>query len=171
MVLLRVGEVHRRGQPQIAGDRGQPLRAGRGVPHRHEPIGAGVRQRAEEYGVDEAEDGGVGGDADRQCQQRRARERGAAAQRADAVADVAREIVDPRDAALIAAGVHRLGEAGGGRPRAGVGGEREVRAQLLLEIGVAPIRAHQVADADDPLAQGGHAAGLMAARRPRGARA
>jgi len=76
-----------------------------------------------------------------------------------------------RGAALIAADVHRLGEAEGGRPRASVGGEREVRAQLLLEIGVAPIRAHEVADADDPLAQGGHAAGLMAARRPRGARA
>ena len=44
-------------------------------PQGHESVGVGVRQRAEEHGVDDAEDGGVGADSDRQREHRRGNER------------------------------------------------------------------------------------------------
>jgi hypothetical protein len=58
------------------------------VPDEHEPVGIAVRQRAEQDPVQEAEDGGVGADAERQCQHGDGRKNGLLAERADRVPDV-----------------------------------------------------------------------------------
>ena len=58
------------------------------VPDEHEPVGIAVRQRTEQDPVQEAENGSVGADAERQCQHGDGRKHRLLAERSDRVPDV-----------------------------------------------------------------------------------
>ena len=106
-----------------------------------------VGKWAQQRRVDEAEDGGVGADAERERHDRRDREARRASQQTDGVADVASERLERREAATIA---HRLGRlidaaevAAGRRPRrlrrqaapdVLIGQQVEVILQFLAEV-------------------------------------
>ncbi len=66
------------------------------VPQDHETVSVRVRQRADQHGVDRAEHRGVDPDAEGQGRDRDCREPGVAAELAQAVADVASEMVGER---------------------------------------------------------------------------
>jgi hypothetical protein len=59
----------------------------------HEPLGLGIRQWTQQDGVDDAEDGRVGADPERQRQQRRGGEAGSPGQRADRVPQVLHQVL------------------------------------------------------------------------------
>jgi hypothetical protein len=71
------------------------------LPQVHNAVGFGIRERAQEHAVDDAENRRVGADADRQREDRHRGEAGMTAQRAQAVADVAREMLDGAGAELV----------------------------------------------------------------------
>ena len=65
--------------------------AWRSQPQHREPVRVGIRQRLEQQRVDDAEDGGVGADADGERDDDHQRQRGRAPQRPDGVAEVLQE--------------------------------------------------------------------------------
>ena len=97
------GDVHGASAPgiDVAEGRGSPLPldivAGRDrpplaallLPHHHQPIGLSIWQRREERAVDDAEDGGRGGDAERECEHGHGSKAGSSPKKADAEAGVA----------------------------------------------------------------------------------
>ena len=160
-ILFGEGEEHRRRQPEIAGHVRDPRRARREQPQRDEPLRFGIRQRTQQHAVDDAEDRGGRADADRQRQHGDRREHALPVEHAQPVSQVAQEIVEPGHAALVAQGVHRVGEArrrkhrwftlGAGVAAASTGlrGHLGVEPQFLLQVGVAsprPDRRHQTRD-------------------------
>ena len=113
-VLERVAAlapVEERGVADVAG------RSGRAALADHdEPIGIRVRQRAQQHGVEDAEDRGVRADAERQRHERDRREAGRAPQQPRGVAHVARQIDDQATAPRRRAG-WSAAEPGGARGR------------------------------------------------------
>ena len=65
-----------------------------------EPVAVAVRQRLEQHAAHDAEDRGVGADAEREREDDDGGERGAVAQRAQRVRDVGGDALEPRQAAL-----------------------------------------------------------------------
>ena len=123
-------------------------------------------QRPEQEGVGEAEHRAVGADADRQGDHGDEREPGAAREHPAAVADVARQILEPGEPALVAQRFHRLRDRAGpsshltrgvvgGQAAAArlVGGELGVQPQLVLEVVVGPAPADGSPQSMQPLAQ------------------
>ncbi len=78
------------------------------MPDRDELGGVRIGQRAKQDTVDHAEDGSVRADTYGKGYQDDGGEEGRAGERARRIAHVAGEVVDPRQATLIAQGVHRL---------------------------------------------------------------
>ena len=131
--------------------------------HDHELVGVGHRQGLEEQGVRHGRDRGGGADADGQRQHRRRREPGTPREAAHADPHVGPQVVEPRQAALVAQGLHHLGKPAqpdAREPRRL--GRRvtlaaqlrlrlfEMEPQLALEIvvgGVAPERSPNAAQA------------------------
>jgi hypothetical protein len=62
--------------------------------HADDPIGVRERQRLEQHGADDAEDGGVGADAESKGEERGPGERRRVAQRADGVSQVLQQLID-----------------------------------------------------------------------------
>ena len=125
-------------------------------------------ERPEQQCVGEAEDGGVGADAEGQRDDGRRGEGGAAPQQVDTMAQVARQIVEPGKASLVAHRLHGLRDAAGRDPgyapsalgglaaAAGVlGGELEMKRQFLLEIAIRAAPPEHAAEAGDPFVQRG----------------
>ena len=124
-----------------------------------EAIGAGVGHRAEENGVDEAEDGGVGADADGQREDGESGKGGAATQLAEGVAEILGEGFECGPGAMVADGLLDLldaaavtqggaagffgGHAGGD---AFVGEEAGVGADFGIEAMLDLLLVEQVAD-------------------------
>ncbi len=75
----------------------------RPVVEQHQPLGLADRERLQQDAVDEGEDRAVGADAEGERGHGDQRERGAAAQDAQTVAHVLRELVEPARAARVAA--------------------------------------------------------------------
>ncbi len=73
--------------------------------HEHQLAGIAKRQRADQHRVDEREDREVRADAECQREHRGCREAGAAPQRAQAVAQIAPEILQPAQPLLVAPGL------------------------------------------------------------------
>ena len=146
---------------------GQGVREVRGVlvelRHDHELVRVGHRQRLEEQGIRHGGNCSSRADAGRQRQRSRRREPGTPRQAAHADPHVGPQVVEPRQTALVAQGLHRLREATETNARQPRGfGRRmalaaklllrlfEMEAQLALEIvvgRVAPERAPQTAQA------------------------
>jgi hypothetical protein len=85
-VLLGIRVEHRCGEAQVAGDARETLRAGSGVPDGNQPVGLGIGEWFKQNAVDDAEDGGVRADADRDRKQGDSREPRIVAQCAQGVA-------------------------------------------------------------------------------------
>ena len=79
--------------------------------HDHELVRVGHRQGLKEQGFRDGGDRSGGADADRQRQHRRRREPGTPRQTAHADAHVGQQVVEPRQAALVAHSLHHLGDA------------------------------------------------------------
>jgi hypothetical protein len=99
----RVADVRQRGGAlearRLAAEVEHPARPhrvgrtlGRPVPQEHEPAGVGERQRPQERRIDDAEDGRVGADAQREREDRHGRESGRLAEPAHRVRQVLSEI-------------------------------------------------------------------------------
>src|SRR5581483_3942245 len=114
----------------------------------------------------DAEERGVGADADRQREQGRDAEAARVQQRARAVAEVLQQVLEPGEAALVAPALDR--DVGGAqverRQPARLGGRRTaaamallehlaVECQLLVERSVVVVRARRRAQAAEQLAQ------------------
>jgi hypothetical protein len=151
--------------------RGQPhfVVAGQRLPLTHvdQPIAARVRQRAKQHGVDDAEDGGVRADAERQRQQDQDRVGRVLAETARRVAQVLPERVDRADPPRVAALVFHLREAAEPAKRGGTRGgwiraapdllldlELEMTAQLGIHLLLEPARAHRPAQTAEPCERG-----------------
>ena len=78
-----------------------------------ETVTVAVRQRLEQHAAHDAEDRGVGADAEREGHDHDGCERGRMPQRAHGILDVSRQALQPRQAALVAHGFHGLGHAAG----------------------------------------------------------
>jgi len=72
----------------------------------HELLRGGHRQRADDEGVEQAEDGGVGADSERQGQNGGGRESGVLAQHAQRVSEVLEESLQGRPSPLRARVLH-----------------------------------------------------------------
>ena len=81
-----VGDVAGRGRQRVEAD--ALLHLGAVLPRHDEPIGAGVRQRLQQDAVDDAEDGRVAADPERQRDDRDQRKSRSARERANGGADV-----------------------------------------------------------------------------------
>jgi hypothetical protein len=127
--------------------------------HRHGP---------EQNRVHEGDDRGIGADPDGERDNRHDGEAPRTQERAEGVADVAPEILQPRQRALIALPLDRLRHSAGahagcscrglGRQAAAplvLGRQLEVRPQLVLEVGVRSRPADRRPQAREPLAHGG----------------
>ena len=126
-------------------------------------------KRPEEHGVRQGEDRRVRADAERERQHRdRGKER-IPAQGAKPITQVASQIVEPRQTALIAHRLHRLrhtpgpdrrrppaSSSGVGAPPLVLGGQFQVQPQLRLELGIPTARTQRAPQARDPLAERGH---------------
>jgi hypothetical protein len=152
-----------------AGREGEHVAGGAVLAEDDQPARVGHRQRAQEHGVGEREDGGVGADAERERHHRDGGEQRIAAQAAHGVAQVASEVVEPRQAALVADRVEALRQGAAphdgraariGRRRIAaarvLGRQLEMRAQFLGDVGVAPGRSQRAPQSPAPLAQPRH---------------
>ena len=115
----------------------------------HETLGLAYRQHAEKRLIDQRKDSGIGADSEGEREHGGRCKAGAALQRAQAVAHVARDVLEPGQASLVANRIHRLRAASGLNPRdphrfvriASATSRRfrrelNVQAQLLLEVGI-----------------------------------
>ena len=128
-----------------------------GSPSRHHQLfGVPHRQHAQQNGIEQAEDGGVGADAYRQREHRDGREHRRLPQHARAVTDIARQVVQHVEAANVAALFPNLlhaAKSDAGRPaRLGIAHSRrpvlarlhfEVQVQLFVEFGLGAAAAHE----------------------------
>ena len=162
-----VAQIVKRGVADVAGDPSasrSPIITSRS--------GIRVRQRPEEDGVDDAEDGGVGADAERQRHERREREPGSPRERAHRVAQVLEQRFGERQTALIAVRFSDLREAPDPHSRLAPGvvrvhaGETEllfrhgqVELELVVQVGgvVGPAPEDERRETARPLAQPAHA--------------
>ena len=140
-----------------------------GGPHGDEPVGVRVRKRRQEHRIDNAEDGGVGADAEREREDGREGEGGSATKAAQRVRHIAEGLIDDRHAAAIAIRLFRrlepaklqdgvaarlVGRHAG--PDAGVDVQLQVALELLGQVGVAMTAPHEVAEPPHPRAQASH---------------
>ena len=111
------------------------------------------RQRPQQHGVDDAEDGGIGADAERERQHRDGGEAGRAAQTSDRVPHVVSDVLQPPERSRVAMQVLRQRHAAHRAPRGQarlvrrqsaaamlVFEQREMRRHLAIEIRVGAIR-------------------------------
>ena len=137
--------------------------------HDDELVRVGHGQRLEEQAVRHGGDGSGRPDADRQRPRRRRREPGPPGQAAHADAQIDPQVVEPRQAALVAQRVHRLGktaQAHSRQPRRLRRGAAlrvklvlrlfEMEAQLALEIVVGRVAPERAPQTTPPLAKDGH---------------
>ncbi len=117
------------------------------LPHRHQPLGIGIRQRAQQHGVDRAEDGGRRADGDRERHEHERRVGRPPRQHAKRVARVVQPGVETPG---LAGQEERVGEGPGRTAHRRVGG------QLRVPLGakLAPRRrGHEAREHADPRAQ------------------
>jgi hypothetical protein len=128
-------------------------------------------KRPQEHRVGQGEDRCVRADAERQRQHRDRGEHRIAAQGTNAVTQVARQIVEPRQTALVAHRLHRLRHTTGPdrrrspgaldgvcAPALVLGGELQMQPQFCLEFGIPTARTHRSPQTRHPLAECGHRA-------------
>src|SRR5207249_987045 len=131
----------------------------------HDLLWFGVPERPQDYTVHNGENGGVGADAERNRQECDGREYWRAPECPQAVTYVTREVVQPRQAALITERLHRLGDAARVDPcrplrafgrmapaRRVLGGELQMQPQFLLEVAIIPACTEGSPEPPDPLA-------------------
>jgi hypothetical protein len=148
----------------------RPDRGGGGRTDRKHLGGARHSERPEQERVGKAEHRAVGADADCKRDDRHRREARIFGEHAAAVAQVAREIVEPGQPALIAHRLHRLRDAAGlergcasrrvGRRAAALrilGRELHMQPQLLFEVAVGAAATERAPEPDDPFAERDHA--------------
>jgi hypothetical protein len=130
-----------------------------------EPLGRFVRQRPQQNSIDDAEDSGVGADAERERDEHSRGEPRRVAQHADAVAQVLAERIQHRKTPLVPPGIRDLaaeaellacGTAGGGiveslRPMGGFE-HLQVEVELLTEVLLVPPEPNRASYPGDPLA-------------------
>jgi hypothetical protein len=95
---IELRRAPRRDALEAAGFTLQPLprrKATADAANHNQATGIANRQRSKHDAVDEGKDGGVGADAQRQCQHRDERQSRVARQQADAVANVASDVDQP----------------------------------------------------------------------------
>ena len=132
------------------------------------------RQRSKLYGVHQLEDRRVGADAEREGEDRHRREAGIASQEATRLAYIAQHIVEPREAALIAEGLHGLRDASRFDHRrpgvllAGVGissrvlhRDFHVDPQFRFQVAIRPPSAQRPQEPEHPFAKYGHRLALV----------
>ena len=135
----------------------------------HELVGIGHGQRLKEHRVRHGGDRRGGSDADRQRQHRRRRETGLPRKAAQADPQIDPQVVEPRQAALVAQRLHGLGNAAQAHARhpRGLGsrvalrtklllGLLEMKAQLALEIVIGRVAPERAPQAMPALAKNGH---------------
>ncbi len=136
--------------------------------HTDDAFGLGIRERLQQHGIDQAEHGSVGANANRHHPDRDGGKAAIPQQQLQPVADVTQERVDPADGALIAMRfLHRFdaaepapGLAPGllGRQARGQAvtlGHLEVGQHLALELALEPPRGHErLQSPDQPPAHG-----------------
>ena len=131
-------------------------------------------QIAKEQRIDEAEDGGVGADGERQRGDRDRGEQWRADERARGVANIADEVFQPGQPALIAALLHRLRDAARLQPRLSqrlvvrqaaplqlVGEHFHMEPELLFHVGVFRRLAERAPEPPQPCANRGHHCGSL----------
>ncbi len=136
------------------------------IAERDEALRLRVRQRPQQHGVDDGEDGGVGADAERQRDKRGGREPRGPPQHPEAVPDILRQRLEHREAALIAPRVGDLRlaaeiQSGGAarRRRVEAAGavalfqHGEMEPQLLTELPLAPPKTERASGAREQLTQ------------------
>src|SRR5688500_16820243 len=161
-----MGPVH----PFQTADR---LCARHGQDDRMQPVGAWVRHGPNQVGVDDREDREAEPQTGPQGEQRDGGEPGIAHYRATGVIEVPAQALDRREAALVAERLHRLFPAPGTDRRGAarkvsrtaamlfaLGGQLEMDAELLFQIGVRPAQAERSPQPVDPLAKP-HATGSV----------
>ncbi len=117
----------------------------------HQLLRVGIVERTQDHAVDDREDGRIRADSQCQRQERHRREHGSAPKRAQPMAHVARQVVEPRQASLIPQRVHGLRSASrrNARRAQGIAGVEtttsrvlrrhcQMRPHLVFELGVAP---------------------------------
>ncbi len=163
-LVVAIGEI-RRGTLIHDGE----VQARPAVIQADEPLRLVEGQRLQQHAVDHAEDRGVGADADRQREKGHGAERRAAPQRAQRVAEVARQAGEPRQPSLVAHGVQRLRDTAGPNPRRArsvvarataalfvFGRQVEVQAELLFEIVVGSAPTQRSREADQEFTENAH---------------
>ena len=118
LVVAEEGEVHGRRELQAGGKIGEAAGAGRVKPEGDELVGVGIRKRAQQDAVDDAEDDGIGADADGEGEQNGDGESGGFAQAAEDELEIGEERLDAGPlpgfaAALLDEGGVAEGAAGG----------------------------------------------------------
>ena len=132
-------------------------------------LGFGIPEWSQQHPIDDREDSGVGADPQRQRQQGDRREHGRAPERAQPMSHIAREVVEPRQASLVAKRIHRLRGTSGLEPcgACGIGGvettvsgvfcgQFQVQPELLFQIAVGPARKQRSPETVNPFAKGAH---------------
>ena len=121
-------------------------------------VGIGNWQRTQQHCVHDAEGGDRCADGEAQREHGRRADRAMPGNLAPTEDRVGLQRVEPREAALIAQRLERRVD-GASLARPGLGGQRGVRAQLLLEVLVRPPAAQRAEQALHPFPQGAKTAG------------
>ncbi len=120
-------------------------------------VGFRHRQWPQQQGVGEAEDRAVRADSNRQRSNRDQREGRCDRECANPIPDVAREVLEPRQATLIPHRLHCLGDTGVSRASAvRICFELEMGTQFPFEIRVVAPRPDGLPQPDAPFAKGSH---------------
>ena len=130
--------------------------------HLHDPVGIGIVERPQQHRVDDAEDGAVGADAQRQRQQGGRGEPTGAEQPADPVARILKEHLDRWQPALFAIALLHLGDSSesskcgstrvGGRqaaPHVLLRQHLDMKLDFVVEVHVERPTSKQSGDADE----------------------
>ena len=140
-------------------------------------IGTGIRQRSEQHGMDDAEDGGVGADAEREGAHDDRGEPRRAQERARRESRVLTEVAEPPERPGIAMEFLRLrnpAERASSR-QAGLGigqpptlvlvlKDTEVRRQLAFELGLSAVRLEEMDETKQESSKSSHRYGSLSRR-------
>ena len=134
-----------------------------------QPLGLAHRQEAQQHLIDQREDPRVRADAQGEREHGGRGEARTTLQRAQRVAHIARRVLEPRKAPLVAQRIHRLGAAARLNPCEPHGLVRivtatsrvlrhqlQVQPKLLLQVVVASTSAQRCPETMTPLAKGAH---------------
>src|SRR6185436_13915378 len=141
------------------------------------PISTGIRQRSEQHGMDDAEDGGVGADAKREGADDDRREPRCAQERAHRESGVLPQVVEPPERPRIAMQVLRPRHSTKGAPsgQTGLGisqpptlilvlKDTEVRRQLAFELGLSAVRLEEMDEPKQESSKSSHHYGSLSRR-------